>query len=318
MKQGIKKAVGSLFFSAGLIALLVVLSMIFIPKNNMKAFGMEDVPANGILGEKADTIDVVIVGDSESYSSFSPMQMWEQQGFTSYVCGTPEQYLYQSETFLEKAFENQKPSVVVLETNAIYRKMSPSAAVMNTVENMFSIFRYHDRWKSMGSDDFLKPVNYTWTDDMKGYRYNNAVDQAPTKEYMIPTDQAAPIEALNEEYVKNMAEFCRENGVAFLLVSTPSTVNWNYSRHNGIEALAKEYNIPYIDMNLMRQEIPIDWTKDTRDQGDHLNHSGAVKVSSWFGKFVKEKFSLKDRRQDSSYSQWNDALGRYKKTVGEV
>ena len=83
MKQGIKKAVGSLFFSAGLIALLVVLSMIFIPKNNMKAFGMEDVPANGILGEKADTIDVVIVGDSESYSSFSPMR----KSFTSFRVG---------------------------------------------------------------------------------------------------------------------------------------------------------------------------------------------------------------------------------------
>lgn len=64
MKDGIKKAVGSVFFVSGLICLLVILSYIFIPKNNMKAFGMEDEPANGILGEKENTIDVLVIGDS--------------------------------------------------------------------------------------------------------------------------------------------------------------------------------------------------------------------------------------------------------------
>ncbi len=315
IKNILKKTAASIAFLTGLAVLLALVSAFFLPKNNMKAFGMEEPSANGILGERADSIDVLVLGDSESYSSISPMQMWGQQGITSYVCGTPGQFLYESENYLHQAFENQTPKVVILETNAIYRNFTPEAAVMNRVENLFSIFRYHDRWKSLNFGDLSGSVNYTWMDDFKGYRYNDAVDGADGKGYMAFSEKAAVIRERNWQYVADMAQLCRDYGAEFLLVSTPSTVNWNYERHNGIAELARACGIRYIDMNLMGDVIPINWASDTRDKGDHLNHSGAVKVSAWLGAYLKENYRLEDHRNDPAYEKWNESLKRYQKAV---
>ena len=64
---------GSVFI-AGLICLLLIASSVFEPKNNMENFGMEEVTANGILGEKDNSIDVLVLGDSEAYSSIIPLK----------------------------------------------------------------------------------------------------------------------------------------------------------------------------------------------------------------------------------------------------
>ena len=99
-----------------ILGLLFALSPVFMPKTNKD---LRDSSANGILAEPAGTIDVIIVGDSEAYCTFIPLQMWNDYGITSYVCGTPKQTLDYSEDFLRKAFKSQKPKVVVLETNSV-------------------------------------------------------------------------------------------------------------------------------------------------------------------------------------------------------
>ena len=316
MSNVIKKISASVAFLLIFVILLLVSSYVFMPKNNLKEFGMDDTAANGILGEKSDTIDVLVLGDSEAYSSITPMQIWNDYGYTTYVCATSAQYLSYSENLLKQAFRKQKPKLVILETNAIYREMKFENSIMTKAENYFSVFKYHDRWKNMSRNDFLGKVEYTWTDDFKGYYYNSNTVKSDNLDYMKPTDEAEQIMPINKSYVKNIADFCKENGADFLLVSTPSTKNWNYKRHNGIEKLAKELNLNYIDLNTGDTKVDIDWSKDTRDKGDHLNHSGAVKTTRFLGQYIKNNYSFPDKRKNAEYNKWNEALKRYTKKVG--
>lgn len=304
-------------FLALLCALMVAASYLFMPKNNHKAFGVSDAEmlASGILGEKEDSIDVLVVGDSEAYSSISPMQIWEERGFRSYLCSTPAQPLYDSYRFLRQALERQSPKVVVLETNAIFRPYKLNDYLLSRAKNLFSVLRYHDRWKALKVNDFVRPVEYTWTDDLKGFRYNPAVAAASTQNYMLPTDASAPIPTLNEACLEDMIALCQENNAELLLVSTPSTINWNNARHNSIAAFAKENNLTYLDLNTMTREVPIDWARDTRDRGDHLNYAGAVKVSAFLGKYLQDTYGLADQRDAAHDNSWNDALGRYRNIV---
>lgn len=310
-----KRILAFFLFAVFLMAILLAASFVFMPKNNMSEFGMEESQANGILGEKENTIDVLVLGDSESYSAITPMQIWKDAGYTAYVCGTSAQPLNYTSVLLHRAFEKQQPKVVILETNAIYRKISSNQAVGTELANYFSVFQYHNRWKSLGLHDFTGKAKFTWTDDYKGYRYRTKVDPARQKEYMKPTDKVAEIPALNIQYVREMKQFCDENGSRLVLVSTPSTVNWNFQRHNGIQKLANDIGCEYMDLNLMNDRIQIDWSKDTRDKGDHLNHFGAVKVSRFLSEYLKGTGLLTDHREDPAYAKWNDSLKKYETAV---
>ncbi|MCI1305088.1 MAG: hypothetical protein LKG40_02540 [Lachnospiraceae bacterium] len=310
-----KRIIAFLVFVCGLIVLLLAASFLFMPKNNMKEFGMEEVSANGILGEKENTVDVLVVGDSESYSAVTPMQIWKEQGYTAYVCGSSGQTLDYSMTMIRRAFEKQKPKLVFLETDAIYRKVSKSGALLTKLGNYLSVFRYHNRWKSLSWNDLKGHAEFTWTDDYKGYTYSSAVAPCKNKEYMIPSDSAEGIPELNRLYVREIRNYCEENGAKLVFLSTPSPVNWNYERHNGIAALAGELSCDYIDLNLQNEQLQIDWSKDTRDKGDHLNHNGAVKATHYLADYLNQTNLLTDHREDSEYEKWNEAFKRYEAAV---
>lgn len=310
----IKRIFVFIMFILGLAGLLVGSSYIFLPKSNGLNSGMEEFKANGILGEKENSIDVLFLGDSEIYCSVIPLQIWQSSGYTSYVCGTSGQTLDYTEVMLKRTFEKQSPKIVVMETNAIYRKFTVKNVIFTKVSDYFSVFRYHNRWKTMSIDEINKPAEYTFTDESKGYRLKTGVKPAvKDNSYMSPTDKSLPIEKINRQSVERIKNLCDENGAKLIFFSTPSTKNWNYMRHNGIEALAKELKCEYIDLNLLTKEVPVDWKNDTVDKGDHMNYFGAKKVTSYLSEYLENTGLLADKRNDSDYKTWNEAAEEFNK-----
>lgn len=295
--------------------ILIILSLLFTPKNNTKEFGMYDVNANGVLGEKDNSIDVLIVGDSEAYTSIAPMEMWKKYGFTSYVCSSPGQSLSDSFKFVHTSTEKQKPKIIILEADNICKEVALNVPFSNAAKYLFPILEYHNRWKNLNTNDLFLKKEYVWTDDMKGYYYSGETCTADCSNYMTYTTEKKEIPKLNKIYMKILKEYCESNDIKLMIVSTPSTKNWDYQKHNCIKDYAEQENIEFLDLNILQKEVDIDWTKDTRDSGDHLNHKGALKVTSYLGKYLYDKNILTDHREDKAYEKWNEDLKRYEEIV---
>ena len=56
----------------------------------------------------------------------------------------------------------------------------------------------------------------------------------------------------------------------------------------------------------------IDWQTDTYDAGAHLNVCGAEKLTSYFGKLLKQNHGLADHREDEVLAKvWADKVTDY-------
>ena len=62
--------------------------------------------------------------------------------------------------------------------------------------------------------------------------------------------------------------------------------------------------------------IPIDWEMDTWDEGDHLNFTGAKKVTAFMGEWLEDTGLFEDKRSQEAYSQWNVFLQDYLASEG--
>ena len=255
-------------------------------------------------------------------SNYTPLEvaneMDEKYGFTSYVLATPGQPLYYTKTLLDRTLQTQKPQLVVLETNAIYRSFQPFSPLAEEARKVFPIFEYHDRWKSLRVEDFSLDIHYTYNNVMKGYRFNNNVQAVTSLDsYMKETDQAQTIPKINLLFLNMIIDTCEKAEIPVLLLSTPSPVNWNMGKHLAVADYARDKGLTYVDLNLQDLETPIDWKMDTRDAGDHLNDAGALKVTHFLGNYLYDHFSLPDHRQDKDYLSWKESLSLYHQMVDE-
>ena len=313
-KDNIKKFLACVLFIAIGVGLLGGASYLFTPER-FHTDTVKDVKPYGLLAEPDNTMDAIIYGDSEAFSAFSPVQMWEEHGFTCYVCSSASQYISLTESFVRQTLEHQQPQVVFLETNAIYRKMNSDDPGLNQIEKTLPVFKYHNLWKNIDPAGINENENdYCWQDDLKGFKYIDIINKSSHPDYMKKTKQYKKVPGSNLQHVQNIYDICRQKGVELVLVSAPSTVNWNYAKHNMMVKLSKQLGVKYIDLNL-EKSIGLDWNHDTCDRGDHVNYYGATKVTKFFGNYAAETFSLPDHRGDPAYKDWAQLKVKYEEVI---
>ena len=314
--ENLKNVFKPIIFVLILFLILLGMSKWFVPKSNVKGNGIIEARANGVFGEEKNTIDVLVIGDSESFTSISPLPIWKKYGFTMYNGGVSRQYLVDTYDYLNKVLEYQSPKVVLLEANAIYRNIKINNIITTKSQNMLPILKYHDRWKKMNGRDFINRVNYTWTDELKGFYYNDTV--IPPKyvgDYMKNNKKKTGISSVNKYYLDKIVDKCLDNNIKIILYTVPSTLNWNNKRHEEVMNYASNKNISYLDLNMYVEELGIDWKNDSRDGGDHLNYYGAVKVTDYMGDYLYNLNILPNHKGDAKYSSWEKAYELYENKI---
>lgn len=277
---------------------------------------------------------VVFVGDCEVYESYSPVVLYREYGISSYIRGSAQQLIWQSYYLMEDTLRYETPEVFVFNIQSVqydlpqkeeYNRMTLDgmrlsgtklAAVRasmleeeSLVSYLFPILRYHERITDLSGED----LRYLFRRDRVtygGYLMNTGVDPFTSPEFSLPlSDYTLGENAMS--YLDKMVALCKERGVQLVFVKAPSVaVTWYPQWEEQIEAYAAEKGIPYYNFLDKTEEIGLDFSTDTYDRGQHLNLSGAEKLSRYFGKILKETCSLPDSREDETLRTYYEELGK--------
>lgn len=317
----LKKIIPALLTVILLAAMLTLLSILTMPKLNTQEAGHTTWAAYGFEAEAKDSIDLFLLGDSESRTSISPMELFHDYGISSYCCGINANNLSEVDDMLRLVMKYQSPRVVILECNVIFTPFDWKEALETTAEAVFPVIYWHNRWKTLLPGDFTRFPKYDSIEVRKGYYHSRGSNAAPPymlDRYMVPDESVYPVGKINKWYLKRIKGRCEKKGAQLILMSMPSVKNWSAAKHNACAELAQEMDVPFVDLNEMRDEVPIDWNVDTRDRGDHLNNIGMQKVCAWLGPWLRENYGLEDHRGDPSYdASWTDQYDAYLEWVYE-
>lgn len=311
-----KKYLKCLMFLLIFLLIGFLLTYSVLPKNNIKRYGMTKVARHEILSENIDSIDVIVAGDSLIYTSVSPMEIWNDYGYTVFDCASPAQLLYTTYDNLKIAIDSQHPKIIFLEANVLFR--DPKKAkwyyqFYDKTKDYISITTYHNNWKKKIT---LKKDDNRWLNVNKGYKYVTDIKSANKKNYMKYSEKVKEIPIENVNVFKKIVDLCKNNNIKLILLSTPNKKSWSYSKHLGSEKLANNFGIEFLDLNV-DNPLEIDWQNETYDGGNHLNFSGAKKVSRYLGRYIEKTNLVKDHRNDEVFKSWNKAYKIYQKNVNK-
>lgn len=305
----------------------------------------------GFYQQKKNSIDVLYIGSSHAYCAISPLELYENYGFTGYIRATSCQRSWESYTLLEEALKYQKPKLVVYEvmsayhgdpqletySREVYDTMRPSitkwrgvltdlegAQDSDALSRFVPMVRYHERWKSLAQNDF----EYIFQKNIIPYKgFALTFGKTPVKDFTSDTgtvniQNAEPVFCTekSEDYIWKMKALCDQEGIDFMMLKVPTayTPYWNAGMSNGMSVLAEKMQVPFVDYNYGNDAIAMDWNEDTCDEGNHLNYYGAQKVTEAFGQWLHENYSLPDHRQEEEYADWEQSCNLYKTELAKV
>ena len=279
-----------------------------------------------------DTIDVLAVGTSLTYTDLNTNILWNEYGIACYDLATAEQPYWSTYYYLKEALKTCTPKVVLLDMKAItylddkvdrMRTVLCSYGILNPISRLENIAQccepedfwgyalafpqIHSNYVGLKASDFVTPPNNgnrgsSW----KGYIEKNEVAEhdAPSIDFSFKTPSYVNEHEL--EYFEKILQLCNEKNVTLMLIGYPNA-DYKHDHLYYCKAfeVAETYGVTGINYNLPENSVGIDYATECADW-QHLNVKGSVKFTRAVGEDLKELFDLEDHRWDSKYASYDE------------
>ena len=286
--------------------------------------------------EQEADFDVLFLGTSHVINGIFPMELWNDYGIVSYNFGGHGNRLATSYWVMENAFDYTSPKLIVIDCymlsepdkiasdfshmHSVFDAFPFSKTKVNTVfdllemevqeeevdiddsktfvkqmELLWDYTIYHNRWNELGEVDFQPEA-----EKEKGAESRIAV-RIPEKKNIISADSKLEEDTISVVYLEKTIQDCQDRGIDILLTYLPFPADEKEQREaNRVYDIAERYGVNYInflDMGIVSRET------DYYDN-DHLNPSGAKKVTDYLGQYILEQYSVPDQRGNKEYNDW--------------
>jgi len=274
------------------------------------------------------TVDVLLVGNSHSGCNVDTATLWTEHGIASYNLWGGVQPLWNSYHFIVEALKYQTPKVIGLEITATisdYEYSEDQNQIKNTVgmklsKNKFEAVKvsapkdkwlnlmlgfpmYHNRFDELEEQDFN---NFPWSEGLENFKGSYLLYGVGNYEFETAegVTECREIMDKQEEYLIKTIELCKEKNIPLFLFKSPALERHDAQEiFNTVALIAEEYGIDFVNMNLMDDVVgigPEDYSLDR-----HMNGSGARKVASYLGAYIRDNFDVPDRRGEAGFESWD-------------
>jgi hypothetical protein len=282
------------------------------------------------------------------FCGINPNVLWFDEGIASFNYVSVGQPLWISYHYIIEALKTQSPTVIVLDMYFAYRhyengyggnqqgflstfpisanKLYMIGAGIEPKERISSIIDllfFHTRWRDIDKESLpYAEQAYVEKSDLRfnGYWIGNFTvadisfdNNSSTYPSTVELDE---IHEKNLFYLMKIIELAKDRDIELLLIKTPNAVAFEHEEeqraYNTVMTIAAENHISFIDFNKdeHRLSMGFDFTTDMWDD-NHLNVSGAEKLSKYIAEHLKTNYDLPDRRGNPAYSSWDETAASY-------
>lgn len=286
--------------------------------------------------EEKEKFDVFFMGSSHVTYGIYPMELWNEQGITSYNWGGYGSTIPLSYWVMMNVLNYKQPKLIVIDcylvsankkTGLQYDNMHQSLDAFPFSKTKYQALQdlwigndevtdkqkwdflwdfsvYHGRWEGLEKDDFVQESTVE-----KGAEFRINVCPDPTKDEKYSAEKMKFSEEVpGVIYFRKMIEECQSRGIEVLLIYIPFPADEStHMEANAIEDIAEEYHINYV--NFLDMDI-VNYKTDCNDVS-HLNISGARKITTYLGKYIKEHYEIEDKRGEDAYASWEEDYKAY-------
>lgn len=330
--------IGLLFFSAVLLFALTGFGRLFT--------GYDEIQKRWdyFYALPENSLDILILGNSHAYSTYSPNILDAICETNSYVLASNSQKLEQTYFNLKEVLKYQKPKVVIIQSSVLsgdtwknhegdYRVYSnldgmrfspnklkaiieqrPSDDYANT---LMTFLRNHENWKNTNLvSENLERMETPMGFDYRGFSQRKSqMSDAVMRKYdeASKTDYADfEINAVDLKYLKKIKEFSIEHNFKVIYVMSPKyadMINPMYAKKaKELKNVFQSFGHEYIDFNELKEQIGLE--KRSFEDGfityQHTSFFGAIQVSKYLAKHLNENYLTSKKTATDSY--WENRL----------
>ncbi len=327
-----RNAVASLVFLLVTLAGILFFGLVFQPEK----LGTSGFKIQEFRRETRDSIDVLFLGSSHMYCSFSPMLAWQEKGLASYVVAGPEQPMNTTLVTFRNCLATQKPKVAVVELRGLSFKDKVTADTDDAAvtgfygrldaamagkrinawpSTFFDFFTYHSRWKELGRGDWTTAAKVLLGRVEPAF-YKGFVYVPQTKPQALKTGDPFPIDHaqydVNLPYLDGLVTLAEANGCQLVFTMTPAAYTVYFDNYLA-DVRARYPAIPVLNLNERLDAMELDFATDMFDPG-HTNGKGAAKCTKELLAFL-DAYNLPDHRGEAAYAAWDRDLEKYLKAT---